>query len=274
MLLTDKHIRQFAVFYLACFVVCYAWFAWHGLLFSSIKPVFFLNKPDLTHNIFMFTNLQHLLLQNSWLQVVFDVLYLLFPFLLTWSCVRQKKIQPLLALITALFSILYNSFFSSISYVSIENFLAFMIVPLIFCGRTVKDFYYLLHIIRLVFILSFFSAALWKIRAGGWTNVEEMSAILTRQHGSYLIMGNKGFYSSFISYLINHPVLSYILYLFAFAAEFIFVVGIFTRKADKLLLVAFILFVCFDYLLMGINYFTWVAFAGCLYFSKYRIAEE
>ncbi len=274
LLLTEKHIKQFAIFYCSCFLLCYAWFAYHGLLFSSINPVFFLNRLDITHNLFMVTNLHHYLLQNSWLRISFDLLYFLLPLCLVYCVIKNRKVQSLLAIAIVFFNIVYNSFFSTMSFVSVENFTAWMIVPLVFYARTPKGFYYIMHICRLLFIIIFFSAALWKVRAGGLFNVEEMSAILFKQHASYLVIENNGWYSQFISYLINHYILSYCLYLFAFIAEFIFIIGLFTKKFDKYLIAAFCLFALVDYLLMGINYFTWLPFMGCFYFSKYQIQDS
>jgi hypothetical protein len=268
-LLTNKHIKQFAVYYLVCFLLCYAWFLYNGLLFSSINPVFFLNRQDVSHNIIMLTNLQHLLIENKWLRIFFDLTYLVLPVLLVYTCVKNKRAQRVLAICTAVFNIFYCSCLSSMSFVSAEVFVAWMIVPLIFCQRTINSFYYLLHCIRFFFIIIFFSAAVWKIRAGGIFNTEEMAAILLRQHASYLISNGSRWFSQLIIYLINHSLLSYCLYLFAFIAEFIFIVGFFTKKFDKYLILLFCAFVFFNYFLMGINYFTWMPFIGCLYFSKY-----
>jgi hypothetical protein len=269
LLLTNKHIKQFAVYYLICFLLCFAWFFYNGLLLSSINPVFFLNRLDVTQNIMMLTNLQHFLIENKWLRIFFDLIYLVLPVLLVYTCIKNKKGQKILAIFTAFFNVFYCTYLSSMSFVSVEVFVAWMIVPLIFYHRTTKGFCYLLQCARLFFIIAFFSAAIWKIRAGGIFNTEEMSAILLRQHTSYLISNGSRWFSQFIGYLINHTLLSYCLYLLAFIAEFIFIVGFFTRKFDKYLILLFCLFVFFNYFLMGINYFTWLPFIGCLYFSKY-----
>ena len=221
----------------------------------------------------MLANLQHLLIQNSWLRIFFDIIYIALPVLLVLSCIKNNKLQTALAIGTAFFNIVYCSFFSTMSFVSVENFTAWMIIPLIFSFRSVNGFYYLMQAARLIFIIIFFSAALWKIRAGGVFNIEEMSVILFRQHASYLANNNSNWYSLVISYLINHQLFSYYLYLFAVVAEFIFVIGFFTKKYDKYLIVSFCLFACFDYMLIGINYFTWLPFMACFYLSGYRVKK-
>jgi len=235
--------------------------------------VFFLNRLDISHNILMLTNLQHLLIGNKWLRICFDLLYLILPVLLVYSIVKRKNYVRILAVCTAVFSVVYASFFSSMSFVSVEIFIAWMIIPLIFYARAVTGFYYLMHCARIIFIIIFLSAAVWKIRAGGIFNMEEMSAVLLRQHATYIASNSSTWFSRLITYLINHTILSYCFYLFAFIAELIFALGLFTKKFDKYLILAFCLFAIFDYLLMGINYFTWLPFMGCLYFSKYTIDD-
>ncbi len=208
MLLSEHNIKQFAGFYLICFLLWYAWFAYNGLLFSKIEPVFFLNKLDISHNFFMLTNLQHALLENKFLRFFFDLVYLILPVLLVYSCFKNKKIQPVLAITTAFYNVLYNGFFSIISYISIEVASAWMIVPMIFYARSTAGFFFLLQIVRLLFIIMFFSSALWKIRSEGVFNLDEMSAILFKQHASLLAV-NMTWYGEFIIFLIMHQALSY-----------------------------------------------------------------
>jgi hypothetical protein len=248
----------------------YAWCTFHGLLFSMVQPVFFLNKPDVTGNLLMISNLQHLLLHSQWLRIGFDASYLLLPCLLVFACFRDSPWQKSLAIATAIFSIIYNYFFSIVSFVSTEVYVAWMLVPLIFMSRSAKGFYYSMHALRAVFLLFFFSTAVWKIRAGGVFNVEQFSGILFSQHLSSLVNAESDLFHSFISWLISNPKMSYAIYLTAFLFEFAFVIGFFTRKLDRFFIVIFCLFIMFDYLLMGINYFSWLPFLGTLYFSLHH----
>jgi hypothetical protein len=162
----------------------------------------------------------------------------------------------------------YAYVFSIFTFVSIEVFTAWMFVPLVFASSNIRTNYYLLHIVRILFLLIFFSTALWKVRAGGVFNAEQLSAILLRQHASLLLSDASSWFSQLVLFLIGNKALSYTIYLLAFLLEFIFVIGLFTRRYDRLLIVSFVLFLVFDYLLMEINYFPWTPFLGCLIFSR------
>jgi len=270
--LTEKHITQFAIIYLICFLANFGWSFYNGLLFSVLQPVFFLNKLDITGNIIMLSNIQHSLLQSQVVRIIFDLVYLLLPVLLILACIQNKKSQTFIAIITSLFSIIYNYYFSIMSFVSIEVFVGWMIVPLVLTARTPLKFYYAMHSVRIIFLIFFFSAAIWKIRAGGIFNIEQMSGILVSQHASVLL-NSENIFSSLINYLVQHYKIAYVLYLISFVIELSFLTGLFTKKFDKFLIVLFCLFAFLNYLLMEINYFSWLPFLGCLYFSNLKVEE-
>jgi uncharacterized membrane protein YphA (DoxX/SURF4 family) len=147
-------------------------------------------------------------------------------------------------------------------------------MPLVFCNKTDKGFYFTMHSFRIIFILIFFSAGLWKLRVGGVFNTDEMSGILLLQHKQILAANTDSFFAHTIQWLILHPAISYMLYLLGLMAELLFVIGFFTRRYDWLMNMAFIGFLLSDLLLMQINYFNWLVFAGLLYFSKFKQPEN
>ncbi|MGG9962987.1 hypothetical protein [Ferruginibacter sp. SUN106] len=225
---------------------------------------------DFTQNILFVTGIQNAVIKSSWLQLSFDIVYYVLPLLLLVLSSKRNKWQYPVAIITGLVNLVYALLITSLGMLSVEGFTGWMIIPLIFALRTDKGFYYALHCMRYVFLLIFFSAGLWKIRGGGIFNMEEMSAILIRQHAPYITVAPGDWFSRCVYYLSNHNLLSYTLYLSATLAELIFVIGFFTKRFDKLLIGAFILFVVLDFALMRINYFAWSAFLGCLWFSTYK----
>ena len=219
----------------------------------------------------MLTNLQHFLIGNKVFQICFDVLNLFLPVCLVYFFIKKSKITGILSLAGSCFALVYNLLFSAMSVYSPEIFIAWIFIPLIFYAGTTTGFYFRMHSIRIIFIIIFFSSALWKIRTGAVFNAEQMSAILIKQHGALLAENRSSFFSGVITYLINNKTLSFCLYWAGFLLEFIFVAGLFTKRFDRLFIIFLFLFLVFDYALMGINYFPWTVFAACFYFSKYKI---
>ncbi len=271
MFLSSIHRKKIAAFYFICFALCYGWYYLHGLLLHQLSPVFFLNKLDITVNLVLLTNLHTAVINNPVLQVVLDSLYFLLPLSLFISCLAGYKLQYILAIATSAFNLVYAILLSTMSPLSIEGFTGWIMLPLVFAFKNERSFYFILQTMRYFFLLIFFSAALWKIRAGGIFNTEQMSAILLKQHAAYLVGSTGEWYVGFINYLVSHKILSYCLYLAAALAEFVFIIGFFTKKYDRLLIIIFLAFALFDYFLMGINYFSWSAFLSCLWFSSYKL---
>jgi hypothetical protein len=273
LLLINKHIKQFVLFYLFCFLLSSLWFFYNGLFFSALQPVFFLNKLDITRNIILLSNIQNLLIKSSFLRLSLDVIYVFLPVLLAAAVVKNYRIKNLLVISTSVFSLLYGILFSGVSYISIEGYFGWILLPLVFLGNGVQGFYFGLNCVRFIFILTFCSTAIWKLHNGGFFNIEEMAGILLQQHKAYLISSKGDWFTGFIYYLVQHKALAYSLYLSATILELLFVIGLFTKKMDKYLIIVFCAFVFFDFFLMRINYFGWGAFMGCFYFSKFSLQK-
>ncbi len=267
-MLSSKHIKTFALLYLGCALVSFAWFTWHGLTLFQQSPIFFLNKLDVSGNALLSTGIANSLITSGALRFAADAVFLLLPVALTLAVFFKSRLVTFVAILTVLFNMAYAYLFSIFTFVSIEVFTAWMFVPLVFASSNIRTNYYLLHIVRIIFLLIFFSTALWKIRAGGVFNPDQLSAILLRQHASLLLSDSSSLFSQLLTFLIVNKAVSYTIYLLAFLLEFIFIVGFLTRKYDRLLIACFILFLVFDYLLMEINYFPWTPFLGCLFFSR------
>jgi hypothetical protein len=272
--LNQRHIKQAVVLYAVCVALHYVWLLWHGLLFSQYQPIFFVATPDVSKGILFFTGLQHTILHSRFLQALFDVMYILLPLLLCAAVYAQWRTTKILSVITALFVLVYGLLFSSVAYISIEGYVAFILLPFLFYDVAIINFYYRLHSLRYIFISIFFSAAVWKLRAGGLFNTGQMSGVLAMQHNALLAAEGSGWYKSFILYLINKPALSYCFYVAGFLAELIFVAGVFTVKFDRILLIAFVLFLIFDCVLMQINYFCWAPFGILLLFSNRTLPKQ
>ena len=249
--------------------MCFAWFAWYELTLFQQAPVFFLNKADISGNALLATGIADGITSSPVFCLVLDGLFFLLPFFLVAAVRRESRFTTTIAILSVLYNMAYAYLFSIFTFVSIEVFTGWLFVPLVFASAKLRTNYYLLHCIRLIFLVIFFSTALWKIRSGGLFNTEQLSAVLLRQHASLLVSDPSSWFSRVLVFIIGHPAISYTLYLLAFALEFIFIVGFFTRRFDKFLIACFIGFIVFDYFLMEINYFPWAPFLGVLYYSRF-----
>lgn len=273
-MLSEKHIKGFALYYFGCFFANFCWLFYNGLLPSMFQPVFTYLHADLTGLILLQSNLPKLFINYKWVPLSFDVLIFLLQFLLFYSTYTARKWTSLAVMSTLIINVVYYYLFSITGVISIEVFTAYMFVPLIFFPLTIDGKYYALQSVRFLFLLFFVSAAIWKLRTAAIFNTNQMSGILLKHHTDLLIIKPSDFYSNAILFLIDHPIISYCLYLFSFLIECSFLIGFFTRKYDHSLIVLFCLFIIFDYIILGISYFAWMPFLGCLYLSQYNIEEK
>jgi len=125
-----------------------------------LAPVFFHNRLDLTSNIIQLSNLFNIVIGVRILQVLFDGLFFLLPLLLCISCIRGYRSQYLLAILTAVFNLVYAVLLSSMSPLSIEGYVSWIMLPIIFAFKNDTSFYFALQSMR-YFSCSFFSLQLF-----------------------------------------------------------------------------------------------------------------
>ncbi len=258
---------------MGCFAIYFGWLFVNELLLSQLQPVFFLNKLDLTRNILMFSDLQHAVMAKHWLQLLLDIVYIVAPLALLLVVMIDSKLQQLLAFFLCIFNFVYAMTISSMSVLSIEAFMGWILIPLIFAWRSDANYRLTVEVLRYFFILIFASAALWKIRGGGIFYPEQMAGILLKQHTALLVDDPTHWFSRLVFFMCRHFWLSWSLYAIATLVELFFLVGFFTKKYDMLLIILFIGFVLFNYFFMRINYFSWVAFIGCFWFAGERVSK-
>jgi hypothetical protein len=129
----------------------------------------------------------------------------------------------------------------------------------------------MLHALRYFLLFFFTSAAVWKFVQGGIFSIEQMSGILLFQHKEYLTSSPHSWYASFIYWLIKHTYISYSLYFAATILELSFAIGFFTKRYDRFLTGASILFLLADVFFMRIPYWDVAPFLLTLIFSKYHL---
>lgn len=263
------HRNRFIYFYSICIGLFILWLFFNGLLLHQFKPVLFINRLDLSLNLLNSSGLTQHVIKSNILKIILDSIFILLPLAMLFSFLYNWKIKNLIPVLLSAFIWVYGLMVSSMSTLSVEGFLAFTLVPLIFTTDKEVKYYFLLNCLRYAFIIVFFSTALWKFRGGGIFNPEQLSGILVNQHSTLLAENVNSFFSGFLKYLINHPFISWVIFALGIFIEFFFVVGLFTKKLDKTLLLLLILFFVMDYFLMQINYMAWLPFAGLLYFSRF-----
>ncbi|HEX8332758.1 MAG TPA: hypothetical protein VF622_09045, partial [Segetibacter sp.] len=237
------------------------------------QPFTFNLRFDLITWNLMQTGLHQWLLVNQFAFILFDIVFYSMPLIYWFASRVNSKARTVVAGIMLIVNWIYIQCYTLYPTYSIESYTVWLLFPLLFITPNLRSFYFLLHGLRYFFLFFFASAGIWKLVQYGAFNTEQMSGVLLFQHKEFLTSSPGTWYSSFIYWLINHSLFSYLLYLAGTIIELAFIVGFFTRKYDRWLIGGFLLFLCFNVIIMRIHYWEMTPFLLTLIFSKYALPD-
>ncbi len=240
----------------------------------QLQPSFFYTRMDVFTWLFMQTGLHESLLNNKSGWILFDALFYTAPLAYFITYKYKVTLSAFIACIMLIINWAYVQCYTLYPSDSIEAHIPWLLFPLAFIPNNKKIFELLFSGLRYFFIFFFFSAAVWKFVQGGIFNINEMSGVLLYQHNQMLTNSPAYWQSQFLYWLIKNPSISFLFYLSAAILELFFVIGFFTKKFDRWLIICFILFLIMDYLIMRIPYIEMLPFLLTLYFSGSTVKES
>lgn len=262
----DKALEKILSVYLICFLGWIGWVYSCEAFLSQVQPTHIQNRLDLTLNLLLSTGIHEWLVNQPSLCYLLDILFLIHPLILLAS-VRLPNFARITWVVVA-FNLCYALLGSCYTLLSIQLWIGWFFIPLLFTTRDEKSTGLYIEGMRYAFLLIFLSAGLWKIRAGGIFDTHVMSGVLITQHATELALSPDNLHTQFIALMIKHPLISYTLYFLGTMIELSFFVGLFTKKWDRLLSWGLIFFIIMDILLMRINYAAWLAFVPIILEAK------
>jgi hypothetical protein len=252
-------LTVYFLFYYAVFLFFYL----DDRLLSQYQPILFNYNRDLTELALIATGLPRWLITHPLALTVADALAFLLPAALIFVAIRKGRYATTLGAAFVCFLALYFLLADIFWQVHHEPFIIYLLLPFAFVTNREDRFYKLLEGCRYYFLYIFVSAAIWKIARGAAFNGQEMSRILLLHHTDLLtshggqLTGPCTLFSCHVyTWLVNHPYCSYWLYLGGALLEASFIIGFFTRRWDRLLIVLALVFVIADLLVMRIPYWT------------------
>lgn len=227
----------------------------NGMLLFQLQPVFIYVRPDISSWIFMQTGFPQWVLTHRAAWLLADLIFYSLPFLYLLVLLFRQKHALTVAVLMLFLNWIYIEIYALYPIVLIHWHTAWLFFPIVFLSSKLKTFSLLFEGLRYFFIFLFFSAGVWKIAMGGVFCPEQMSGVLLEQHVAQLANSPQYWQSRFYLWLIDHSVISQLVYIAACVLQLSFVVGFFTKRYDRWLVAAFLLFLVCDYLVMRIPYF-------------------
>jgi hypothetical protein len=265
MQIKETYRSNMIVGYTIIFYMLMVYKFFNGMFLFQMQPSFFYTREDLFTWIFMLTGFHKFLLNNQFGCIIMDVLFYTAPivfYLLYRQSLKNKtanfnrfNIARLAAIGMLFINVAYIQCYTLYPTNSIEAHIAWMLFPIVFIAKDIQVFKLLMDGIRYFLLYFLMSAGIWKIAQGGIFNTHQMSNILLVQHKEILVITPQHWYSKFIQFLINTPKLSYALYFAGTIFELSCLVGFFTKKYDRFIVVGWLFFLCFDHFIMRIPYY-------------------
>lgn len=242
---------------------------WNGMLLSQLQPAFFVTPMNVSVWALMFTGIHETFINNQPACLFADVMLIGLPIVYTVLHVKQlTRAKIAVGCCILLFNFIYAQCYVLYPSNSIEGHVGWILFPLVLICHRLTNFSLALQAIRFVFLFFFVSAGIWKIRNGGIFNPEQMTGVLLLQHSQLLVTAPSSFLAEMYYWFIHHPTIGYLLYLAATLLELFFIVGFFTKKTDRWLLLLFFIFLLADVLIMRIKYWEIMHLAIPLFFSN------
>ncbi len=270
MSINQLHRRNIIAWYCIIFYALMLFKWWSGLLLYQIQPALFNTRFDVFTWGFMQTGIHQRLMMHKAGWYILDGLFYSLPAFYWVADKKLKRLTVMVAVLMLLVNWLYIQCYTLYPSSSIESFMAWLLFPVLFITTRLRSFFYVLHCLRFFFLFLLTSAGLWKVVQMGVFNREQMSGVLLYQHKEFLTSSPGYWLSTKFYYLVNHPRVSFLLYLVATLVELSFFIGFFTKKYDRFLLAFFILFLLSDLFLMRIYYWELIPFVLTLLYSKFK----
>lgn len=238
-------------------------FIFSGTSFTFLTgDKFFSIEVDPVFIMFYLAKIPQLILQHQWLGILLEVTIIAFLLLLIRNPFDYRVSIPLFVLLM----LFYVTLMGHLAHRNYQSGFFIILLPFLFKKGLNKKMAY--EAVRYFILFFYLSAAILKISNNALAQTDHFSHLLSGQFTPYFLEGNTGVRTSVNVYLISHPITSYILFLCSFILELITVVGFFTKRFDKWLAVALLLFHTGNWFVMDIAPFGQIALVCMLFISN------
>lgn len=206
------------------------------LLHQLQRPVIKYPYVDLTYWVMHFLQLPEIITGSFWLACLFDLA--MFAFCILCYVYPEKRwcIWSFIALYFVYF-ITFNTFGAHHT----NHKIGFLLIAIPFTVSNYKSFNYLWQGLRYFLVFAYTDAFLWKFFRLSWLHPNQGMLILKKNQAAYLYLEPDTMLAGLYRWLLLQPALVNGAYIAGVIIEGLFIIGFFTRKYDKFLLILSIL---------------------------------
>lgn len=172
----------------------------------------------------------------------------------------------------ALFSILFFIYFITYNTFGTHhtgNKYGILLITLPFIATDIQSFNFLWQGLRYFLLFGYSCAAVWKIARLSWLQANQGILILKKNIAGYLFFNPHTTLAGIYQWFLQYPALLQCLYITGIVLEGVFVIGFFTRKADRFLFILSILLVIGFWFMADAYFFElWILSLTLINFKK------
>lgn len=263
----QKHIEldTYAKIVLSYFLILYFYRIYSGSILTSI-----FNQPlidvanDYTYWLINLTQLPSYIISNYWSCILIDVIVLL----LCIVCIFTKKQRFVFASILLFLFFIQRITLGTFSNTHTKSISCVMVAILPFCFKKESNSTLMIEFGRYFLIYILVISAYHKFVNGALVPHNFVN-VLINQHVDLTTLNPSHISYRVATYIIQHPTLADILFYTLFITQLSFIIGVFTKKMDKILFLMLLCFAVFTYYIMRIyNFDITILGLSLLYFKN------
>jgi len=247
----------FCILLVEYLVMLFSGVTWSGLQGDT----FFSIHVDPIVWLYYLTGLPAAILSSSWIGIFLDILTIgLLIFMIRYR--GNQKVAIALFVLLACFYLTLTGYLTHRNY---QSGIFWVVFPFMFSGKA-KELAF--DAVRYFLLFFYFSAAMYKLLDGALWYTMHFSDYLSGQFAPYFLEGNIGWRTHLNLFFVHHFHWAHFVYILSFILEIVAIVGFFTKRYDRLILLLLICFHIGDWILMDIGTVGQLAFLGLLFFRK------
>lgn len=204
----------------------------HTLLHQLQRPVIKFPYVDLTYWGLHWLGIPEFLTGNFTVACLFDLALFAACILCFWNPEKRGYVWSFIVLYFVYF-ITFNTFGAHHT----NHKIGFLLIAIPFTVRDYKSFNYLWQGLRYILLFAMADAFLWKFFRLAWLHTGQGMLIMKKNVAAILYFEPGSWKAGLYSWLLQHPGWVNSGYLAGMLMEAVFIVGFFTRKYDRYLLV-------------------------------------
>lgn len=208
----------------------------HTLTHQLCAPVLKYPYVDLTYWLLHLLQIPEFITGHYIVACLFDGA--LFAFcILSFGYPGKRLFIGLFTLLYFIYFIIFNTYGAHHTGPKI----GFLLIPLPFLVANERSFNYLWQSLRYFLLFAYSSAFAWKLLRFSWLYEDQGVLIMKKNLAAYLYFNPSTTQAEVYRWLLQHPAIVNSLFITGFIMEGLFIIGFFTRKYDRFLLLLSVL---------------------------------